>query len=78
VIVYNLHVESVVILPFETDPPPLVNPDAVLPCPVSFELFQTICGWDTQIVERDGTIQHPKFAQGNLLDVMRQLSGTPS
>jgi hypothetical protein len=74
-IVYNLHFKGVTIPPIKTDAPSLVDAYTVLPCPVTSELLQSICRWNAQVVQCDGTIQHPKLAQGNLLKVVRQPSG---
>ncbi len=65
-------------MPVKTDTPLLVNADTVLPCPVSFELFQAICRWDTQIIQGHSAVQHPELAQGDLLDIVWQLPGALS
>jgi hypothetical protein len=77
VLAHNLHVKGITIPPFETDTPSLVDADTVLPCPIPFELLQAIYRRDTQVIKCHGPIQHPQLAQGNLLDVVRQLSRTP-
>jgi len=44
-IVDDLDVESVSVVPYETDPPPFVDTDAVLACPVCFERLEPIARW---------------------------------
>jgi len=70
-IIYDFHIEGITILPFKTDTPSFVNADAVLPYPVSLQVFQTICRWDAQVAQSHSPIQHPEFAQGNLLNIVR-------
>jgi hypothetical protein len=78
VIIHNLHFKGVTIPPFETDTPSLIDPDTVLSLTAPFEFLQAVCRWNTQVIQRNGPIQHPQLAQGNLLNVMRQLPGTPT
>jgi hypothetical protein len=75
-IIYDLHVIGVPISPFKADTPPIIDADAILPCSIPSQFFQAICWRDTQIIQRCGTVQHTQFAQGNLLNIMRQLPGT--
>jgi hypothetical protein len=50
-VVYNFHVIGVVIMPDETNPELIVNPDTVLPRPVPLEGFQVITGRAPQIFQ---------------------------
>ena len=61
-IIYNLHLKGITIPPFKTDTPSLVDADTVLPYTVPFELLQAVCRWNTQVIQRDGPIQHPQLA----------------
>ena len=63
---------GITVLPFKADTPLRIDANAVLPCPISSQLFQTICGWDPKIIQRYSTVQHTQFAQGHLLDILRQ------
>ncbi len=78
VIIYDLYAVGVPIPPFKADTPLVVDADAILPCSISTQLSQAIGRWDTQIVQRDGAVQHTWLAQSNLLNIMRQLPGTPA
>ena len=60
--------------PHEADSPLVVDAYAVLPFSVIFQWFEPI-GWRyLQVNQRLRLIQHEKFAQGNLLDIARQLA----
>jgi len=49
VIVDNFYVERIARNPDKTDPPLIVYTDAVLPCAVASQRFQTIPGWASQV-----------------------------
>lgn len=49
-------------IPSETNPPLIIDPDAVLSFPITFELFQPVSGRLTQVLNSPGVIQHPKFS----------------
>jgi hypothetical protein len=51
-IINYLDIKGVTALPLEADTPPLVDTDAVLSFPVSFELLQAACGWDAQVISQ--------------------------
>lgn len=60
--IHDLHFKGITIPPFKADTPLLVDADAVLSYPVPFELLQAVCRWNTQVIQRDGPIQHPQLA----------------
>ena len=50
-VVNDLNIECASIFPTEADPPPFVDPDAVLTLPVPFQSFQMITGRNPQVME---------------------------
>jgi hypothetical protein len=56
-IVYNLDIERVLSLPSKAEPPPFVDPDAVLPGAIALQSFQAIARRRVQVVEAAGLIQ---------------------
>jgi len=60
-IVQDLYQVGVSGMPFETDTPPVIDPNAVLASPVSAKLFQMV-GWgNAQVLQGGGIVQHAKF-----------------
>src|SRR4051794_3542179 len=51
VVIDDRHVVRVPVAPDETDPPLVVDADAVLAAPIATEFFQAIPGRDAQVVE---------------------------
>lgn len=51
-VIHDLNVVRVAVSPPETDPPLVVDPNAVLTFPVSCQFFQPIPGWDSQVLDR--------------------------
>ena len=73
-IIHNLDVVRVTPAPLETHTPLFIDANAVLPGTVAAQLFQAVGRRDAQIVERDSVIQHPQFAQCDLLNIGWQLA----
>lgn len=48
-VIGNLNLEGIAILPAETDPVLIIDPDAVLPSPVSLQQFKAIRRWRSKI-----------------------------
>jgi len=48
-IIHNFNLLRISIVPDETNPPLIIDPDAVLTGAGSFERFQAIAGWCQQI-----------------------------
>ena len=71
-IIHDFYVIGITIDPFEAYSPMIVDPDAVLPCPVAAELPQPICWRDADIVQCDGIVKHTELAIADLLDVLGQ------
>jgi hypothetical protein len=71
-IIHDFNVISISIDPFKANPPLIVNPDAVLSCPVAAKLLQPVRWRNAEIVKRDGIGEHAQLAIADLLDVLRQ------
>jgi hypothetical protein len=57
----------IAIAPTETDTILFIDSYTVLAFPFSMKLFKSITRWNTNIVQRDRSIEHPKFSEGNSL-----------
>jgi len=74
VVIRDFHIMHVAVMPFETNPPLIIDTDAALAFARRRQLFQAI-GWrNTQIIQRLRVIQHPQLAEGNSLDFRRQVA----
>lgn len=73
-IIHDFHLIRVGVAPFETNPPLVVDANAVLSVPVAGQFFQMIRGRRPQIVQRDRVVQHTQFAQRDLLNGWRQFA----
>jgi len=62
VIVRYIDVVGVTITPGEAYSILVIDPDAVLPMPVSLELLQSVAARDSEIVEISGSVQHREFS----------------
>jgi len=71
-IIHDFYIIGITIDPFEANPPLIVDPDAILPCPITAELLQPVCWRDAEIVQRDGIVEHAQLAVADLLDVLGQ------
>jgi hypothetical protein len=63
-VIRDFHVVSIWSTPNEADSVLIVDSYAVLPLPVTVQLFQPISGWNLQVIQREGTIKHGQFAPG--------------
>jgi hypothetical protein len=61
VVINDLNIFRRTAAPAKADPPLVVNPDAVLAHALSFESFETIARWNTQIVEPRRNLKLPQF-----------------
>lgn len=62
----------VTIVPNKAYPPLLVDSDTPLPFSVSPQGFQPVVGWNTQILNTSGVVDHAQFAARYRLDLHRQ------
>jgi hypothetical protein len=60
-------------IPAEANSPLVTNPDAPLAGAVSLERLQPVSWWYTQVLQNAGGMQQTQLAQGDALDVTRQL-----
>lgn len=73
-VVDDLDVVRVPGSPAETDPPLLVDTNAVLPRPIPFQLLQAVAGRDTKVIEHRSGIEHSELPENDLLDLRTQLA----
>jgi hypothetical protein len=71
-IIHDFYVIGITIDPSNAYPPLVVNPDAVLPCPVAAELLQPVRWRNTKIIHCDRVVEHAQLAVADLLDVLWQ------
>jgi hypothetical protein len=50
-IVYYLYIVSVTVDPAKTDPPPVVDADAMLPLPICSQFLETVPGENAKIIQ---------------------------
>jgi hypothetical protein len=72
VVVDDLDLMRVAVPPLETDPPLVVDPNAVLPHPLPRELLEPIPGRYSKIVEGLSGIGHYEFSQSHSLQTSRK------
>ncbi len=68
-VIDDLDVLGARIGPAKADPELVVDPDAVLSCPVALEGFQMVSGRNAQVFQRSGDFQLPKFTAGRGGDI---------
>lgn len=71
-VVRDLHFECVTVFSLKTNPPLLVDPDAVLPLATAFEGLKLIRGWEHEIAQLRCAIQVLQFLTNSLLDLTVQ------
>src|SRR3546814_11433369 len=60
--------------PYETDSPLIVDADAVLSCPITFERFQAIARRHRKVLESACVVEEAQLPQRNSLNLRRQPS----
>jgi len=73
VVVIYLDVLGLVICPVETDAPLVIDPNAVLTFPISFQLFKLIARRREQVAEILGIVKVDQFASRNPLNIAGKL-----
>ena len=67
-VIHDFHVVGVTLPPDKTDPPLVVNADAVLALPVTPQALQAVAGRGGKVAELGGAIQLSQLALGDPLD----------
>jgi len=67
VIIDNFNVVGVTVAPDETQPPLIVDPNAVLPFSIAVQSFKTIGGWRSQVSEFGCAVHLPQLAPDHVL-----------
>jgi len=60
-VVHDFDIVRVRFVPDKTDSELVVNPNAVLSFAIALERFQTIPGWNSQLVELDNPVKNAEF-----------------
>ncbi len=55
--------------PDKTQPPLLVDADAVLAMTITAQGFEAVIGWNSEILERCCAVKHGQFAHGDTFDI---------
>jgi hypothetical protein len=72
VVVDDLDLMCVAAPPLETDPPLVIDPNAVLTRTLRRKLLEPIPGWYSKIVEGLSGVEHDEFSQSDLLQTSRK------
>lgn len=75
VIIRDSHVEGVAVLPAKTDSPLVIDADAVLPTPGSFQRLEAIGRRDPEVMEHHRVVKHAQLSARRCLDVRMQAAG---
>jgi hypothetical protein len=65
VVVGYFNVKGASGLPAETESPLVIDSDAVVSFPVSFQSFETICRWNSKVIDVFSGIKHRQFAKSH-------------
>ena len=71
-VVHNFHVQRILTVPAEANPPLIVHADAVLTFAVVFQRLQVIAIRDAQIIQTPRLMQHQQFPPRHALNLPRQ------
>lgn len=61
-VIHDLYIVDAIILPHKTDPPLVVDADAVLVAPIALEKFQLVTGRYLQCIQLRCSLQHQQLA----------------
>src|SRR6266702_3908006 len=73
--VHDFHSLRIETVPDETNPPLIIDADALLARAVAFEGFQAVAGRRKQVAQRPRPVQIFQLATGGVLNFQRQLAG---
>ena len=62
-VIDDLDLVGIGILPAETDPPLVVDPDAVLPRPIAFELLEPVTRWNPEVLKGFGSVERDQLPE---------------
>ena len=71
-IVCYFNIMCTIILPYKTDSPLVIYPDAILSFTITTQFLKSVRWRYPQIMYVLGIIKHPQFSQGYLLYISRQ------
>jgi hypothetical protein len=74
VVIDDRNLERVAVLPAETDPPLIVDPNTVLPETIAFEFLQAIARRNAEIFERLSSIDRYELSKHRALEFSRETS----
>jgi hypothetical protein len=74
VIVHDLNVLRAIHRPTKYDPPLVIDPDRMLPAPITLERLETISRWGCQIPDVGSVVQQDQLSAGNCDQVRRKAS----
>ena len=66
---YDLDVVGISLFPAEADFPLLIYPDAILSLTVSLELFQSVSGRDSQVIQRFRSVEDGNLTISSTLQI---------
>ncbi len=71
-VIHYLDTVSITSAPLKAYAPLVVDPNTVLSGPYAGKFLKAVGRWNAQVIERRRVVDHAKFTQRNLLDVLRQ------
>src|SRR5215472_368850 len=78
VVVDDLNLVGVALVPHETDPPPVIDANAVLTLPVTTQCLQSIARWSGQVAQFLRLMDLSQLTLGNPLYIVRQPPREPA
>lgn len=75
-IIDDLNIEGVAVFPAKTDPPLIIDANAMLAGPIAFELLQPVARWNPEILESLGSIDEPQLAKHRPVQLGREPAHT--
>jgi hypothetical protein len=73
-VIHDLDAVGIPILPEETNPPLIVDPNAVLTFAVTFQSLKAVGRRRLQIFKGTSPLKHPEFSKSHPLNILRKLS----
>ena len=71
-VIYNLYFVSVLAFPSKANPPSIIDPDTMLPGTIADELFESVSGCGSQIIQGFSRIEEQQLSQSPSLNLRRQ------